>query len=86
MLEEMMSLVKIKAGKVQAKQKRLYDRTASPRTLTVGDQVLVLLPNLRKVTPMDYEIEMTGHRKEKRVYHVNILKKYYGPELSTTTS
>lgn len=54
--------------------------------------MLVLLPNphnslklewvgpytiLRKVTSVDYEIEMAGRWKEKRVYHINLLKRWY---------
>ena len=55
-----------------------------------GDQVLVLIPSKksklklewegpytisRKVTPVNYEIVTPGKRKEKKVYHVNLLKR-----------
>ena len=80
--------------KAQERQKRLYDQRARSRSLAVGEQALVLLPNphnslklewvgpykvLRAVTPVDYEVEMPGRRKEKRVYHINLLKRWYPP-------
>ena len=29
----------------------------------------------RQVTPVDYEVETPGRRQEKKVYHINLLKK-----------
>ena len=96
-LQEMMGLVQINVEKAQQRQKHLYDRKASPRSLTAGEQVLVLLPNphhslklewvgpynvLQQVSPVDYVIEMPGRRKKRRVYHINLLKKYHPPEMS----
>lgn len=52
---------------------------------------MALLPNphhslklewMRQVTPVDYEIEMPGYRKQRRVYHINLLKKWYAPSLA----
>lgn len=31
------------------------------------------------VTVVDYEVEILGWRKEKRIYHVNLLKRWYPP-------
>ena len=59
--------------------------------LEVGNEVLVLPTKqnklklqwsgpyqiTRKVTPVDYEVERPGRRQEKKVYHVNLLKKWH---------
>ena len=60
--------------------------------LEVGDEVLVLIPTkqnklqlqwsgpyqiTRRVTTVDYEVKRTGRRQEKKIYHVNLLKKWY---------
>ena len=93
-LQEMAELVKENAGKAQQRQKRAYDRGSAQRTLQVGHQALVLLPNqrnrlklewvgpykvIRQVTPVDYEVETPGRRKERKVYHINLLKRWYSP-------
>ena len=59
--------------------------------LEVGDEVLVLLPTnqnklqlqwsgpyqiTRRVTTVDYEVKRPGRRQEKKIYHVNLLKKW----------
>ena len=31
----------------------------------------------RKVGVVDYEIEMPGRRREKKIYHVNLMKKWH---------
>ena len=33
----------------------------------------------RQVTPVDYGVETPGRRKEKKIYHVNLLKKWHFP-------
>ena len=33
----------------------------------------------RQVTPVDYEVETPGRRKEKKIYHINLLKKWHFP-------
>ena len=91
-LQEMTELVQTNLERSQSKQKRHYDRGTRHRSLDPGDQVLVLLSNvhnrlklewvgphkvLRRVTPVDYEVEMSGRRKEKRVYHINLLKQWH---------
>ena len=59
------------------------------------EEVLVLLPTssnnsvaraihgLREVGKMNYEIDMPDKRKKKKVFHINMLKKWY---LSVATS
>ena len=31
----------------------------------------------RRVSSVDYEVEMSGRRHEKKTYHVNLIKKWY---------
>ena len=76
----------------QQKQKQQYDKNAKSRSFQTGDQVLVLLPLAanrlklqwtglykvtRKVGAVDYEIEMPGRRQEKKIYHVNLMKRWH---------
>ena len=78
MLGQMREVVKERAAIAQEQQKEYYKRRTSPRTLSAGDQVLVLLPNKhnslklewmgpyeikKRVGAVVYEVEMTG-RKE----------------------
>ena len=57
----------------------------------VGDKVLVLLPTAafklqaqwkgpysitRKVSPANYQVEMTGHRRRRKRFHINMLRKW----------
>ena len=86
-LAEMSQLVAKHSASGQQKQKQYYDRSAKYRSFEVGDQVLVLLPTTanklklrwtdpykvsKKVSSVDYEVEMPGRRHEKKVYHVNL--------------
>ena len=99
-LHEMTELVRENAGRAQQRQKRVYDRRAKQRSLDAGDQVLVLLPKprnhlklewfgpytvSRKLTTVDYEVKTPGRRSEKKVYHINLLKKWYPNQLDTAT-
>ena len=91
-LVEMSQLVAKHSASGQQKQKQYYDRSAKCRSFEVGDQVLVLLPTTanklklrwtgpykisKKVSPVDYEVEIPGRRHEKKVYHVNLMKKWH---------
>ena len=93
-LQEMTDLVQEKAVEVQKKQKRCYDKGSKERELKVDDEVLVLLPEAtnklklewvgpyrisRKTSPVDYEVETPGRRKEKKIYHINLLKRWNPP-------
>ena len=88
-LAEMAHLVATHSASGQQKQKQYYDRSAKSWSFEVGDQVLVLLPTatnrlklrwtgpykvIRRVSPVDYEVEMPGRKHEKKVYHVDIIK------------
>ena len=91
-LAEMTQLVSENAAKSQQKQRRYYNQGAKSRRFEVGDQVLVLLPTVanrlklhwtgpykitRKVGTVDYEVEMPGRRQERKIYHVNLMKKWH---------
>ena len=90
-LHEMVEVVQENMEQAQKRQKQYYDRGTRGRDLEEGDQVLVLLPTrtnklklewvgpyrvTRKVTKVDYEVETPGRRREKKVYHINLLKKW----------
>ena len=93
-LEEMSGLVQESMVRAQQCQKALYDRGAKERGFEIGDKVLVLLPMqhnrlklewvgpykvVRKVTPVDYEVETPrGHGT--KVYHVNLMKKWHSAQ------
>ena len=91
-LEKMSELVEISLRESQSRQKDYYDRKTQRRSFMEGEQVLVLLPKKENrlklewtgpyriskvVTDVDYEVETPGRRKEKKVYHVNLLKKWF---------
>ena len=100
-LEKMAKLVRENAGRAQLRRKCAYDRKAKPRSLNVGDQVLVLLPKpqnrlkvewvgpytvTRKLTSVDYKVETPGRRSERKIYHVSLLKKWYPAQSDVTTA
>ena len=75
--------------KPKCDKKKLYNAKVKEQLLEVGDEVLVLLPMkqnklklqwsgpyqiTRKVTPVNYK---AGQGQEKKVYHVNCLKKWH---------
>ena len=79
----------------QQKQKTWYDKRARETQFEVGDKVLVLLPTrtekllakwkgpynvIRKVGKVNYELEMTDGGKGRKLFHVNMLKKWNEPE------
>ena len=99
-MAEMADLVQQNAEQAQNRQRKYYDRGAKNRKLECGDKVLVLLPKqsnmlklewvgpfqvTQQVTPVDYEVETSGKRQEKVVYHINLLKKWNpAPERSAS--
>lgn len=91
-LAEMTQLVAKHANKSQQRQKQHYDKNARSQSFEVGDQVLVLLPMktnrlklqwtgpykiTKRVGTVDYEVEMPGRRQERKVYHINLMKKWH---------
>ena len=98
-LQEMSSIARANLVKAQEKQKRHYDESARPQAHEVGDKVLVLVPTkhsklqlewagpyriTKQVTSVDYEVETPGRRKTRRIYHVNLLKKWHTPPNSSS--
>ena len=79
-------------GRMAAKYKGYYDKKAKPRSLNVGDKVMVLLPTdhkkmllrwngpfevVEKRYEHDYVINMSGVHK---TFHINLLKRYFTRE------
>lgn len=88
-------------GRSQLKMKRLFDRRAEPRTFSVGDRVLALLPVSRspfeatyvgpfevlRCKPNDnYIICTPGRRRSTQLCHVNLLKPYYSRDTGITNA
>ena len=88
----MHSLVTENVRDAQRTQKAWHDHNAGQIQLSIDDQVLILLPTdsnkllaqwqgpypiIQKTGPVDYCVDMYDHRKCKRVFHVNMLKKCY---------
>ena len=74
--------------KASKKYKEYYDRKTKPRSLDVGDQVLILLPTdnnklllqwkgpytvMQKFNDVDYKVNVN---EKVKTYHINLLKKY----------
>ena len=93
-LAKMSALARENLQKAQKMQKRWYDQHAREREFSSGENVLVLLPTssnkllakwmgpypvLRKVSPVSYEVDMYDHAKRKRIFHVNMLRKWHSP-------
>ena len=95
-MEETMQLANNALQKAQGRYKHYYDKKARPRTLEVGDQVLILLPTASNkllmqwkgpftiekiVSTNDYGVNVNGKVK---TFHINMLKKYLQREDTAT--
>ena len=93
-LERIATTVWDNLNRAQVQQKLWYDRTARDRSLEPGEQVLVLLPTssskllaqwhgpyqvVHWVGKMNYLVDMADRRKRKRVFHINMLRKWNKP-------
>ena len=93
-LEKMAEVVQENLSKVQRQQKEWYDKNARSREFQPGDQVLVLLPTstnkllakwqgpydvIRRCGSVDYEVKMDDLKKQRRIFHVNMLRQWYPP-------
>ena len=91
-LEDTLKLAHTELQKAQHKGKHYYDRKAKVRRFTKGDKVLILLPTDHNKLLMqwkgpfevsavvglnDYKVCVKG---KERVYHANLLKKYFERE------
>ena len=93
-LARMTKLVQENLARAQKQQKSWYDRNARSRAFEPGDQVLVLLPTAtsklfaqwqgpykvtRRVGKVNYEVDMSDRRKRRRIFHINLLRKWHTP-------
>ena len=93
-MREVTGLVRENLQKAQQRQKRHYDRGAQEQKIAVGDEVLVLLPHpqnrlklewmgpfevTKQVGDVDYEVATHGRRNARKIYHVNLMKKWHRP-------
>ena len=93
-LAKMSELARENLAKAQQRQKRWYDENARERQFEPGDQVLVLLPTetskllarwhgpypvLRRISPVNYEVNMYDKKKHHRIFHINMLRKWHAP-------
>ena len=91
-MSEMVGVVKQNMVEGQRKQNTWYDKEARLREFEVGDTVLVLLPTstskllawwqgpyqiTKRVSLVNYQVDMHDRRKRFRVFHVNMLKAYH---------
>ena len=87
-LEETVKLAQEELSKSKARYKQYADQKRKPRSLQVGEKVLILLPTDRnkllmqlqgpytvteKVNEFDYRVLVKG---KNRIYHINLLRKY----------
>jgi len=97
-MEEMSEVVEENARAAQSRQKRWYDQTARERELEPNEEVLVLLPTstnkllaqwqgpyrvLRRMGKVNYEVLMPDKKRKRKVFHINMLKKWFPPVVSS---
>ena len=100
-LAKMSELVGENATRAKAQQKKWYDQNARSREFQPGEQILVLLPTstskllaqwqgsypiVRRIGAVNYEVDMVGQRKRRRIFHVNMLRKWYVPTATSYLS
>jgi len=93
-MEETSELVKENVRAAQMCQKKWYDQTARERELQPDKEVFVLFPTnsnkllaqwqgpyhiLQRVSKVNYEVLMPDKWKRKKVFHVNMFKKWFPP-------
>ena len=84
----------------QTRMKNRFDQKAKVRSFKPGDKVLVFLPIPyqpfqakyfgpyeveEKINDLNYVIKTTGHQKERRVCHINMIKEYVVRETKINT-
>ena len=93
-LEKMAEVMKEHLEAAQTQQKHWYDLKACEREFNPEEQVLVLLPTssnkllaqwqgpyrvVKRLGKVNYVVDMHDRKKRKRVFHVNMLRKWYSP-------
>ena len=90
-LREMTEVAQTSLQVAQQRQKEYYDQKAvyTGESLEVGDEMLVLLPARRNklqlewagpykiMRKVDVEVDTPGKRSSSKIYHVNLLRKWY---------
>ena len=99
-LEAAKDMVRGNMEKAQVKQKQWYDKRSRELQLKAKDLVLILLPTsaekmlakwkgpfkiTRKIGRVTYEVEITEPQLRKKIFHINMLKKWHGPEPTEDT-
>lgn len=84
-------MAEVNMREAQIRAKRYHDRNACVREYREGDQVLLLRPSrqnklqvqwegpfkvTQKLSDTNYAIETKGRRKDIRIYHCNLMKRY----------
>ena len=97
-MDAIKELVKENMGKAQSIQKKWYNQNVQQRELEVGCKVLVLLPSsinkllaqwqgpykvLEQVGSVDYMIDMHDRRKQREIFHMNMLWEFCPPSDTT---
>ena len=93
-LKKLRDIVQENLKAAHATQKAWYDRHSRDRAFNPGDKVLVLLPTstnrllaswrgpypvVRRVSPVNYEVEMADRRKKKGIFHIKMLQLWHPP-------
>ena len=96
-LQEMAELVMKSMERAKDNQKRWYDKDARLMVFKPGDEVLVLLPTsqekllaqwhgqyqiVKRNGQVTYLVDMHDKKNRKRIFHVNMLKKFCRPDLN----
>ena len=93
-MSEMAEVVTDREVQAKAKMKMFYDRSASAKTFSEGDMVLVRRPLLKKkmdcswegpfeiekqVSPVTYALKLPGRSTKAKILHCNLLKEWHTP-------
>ena len=93
-MERMKEIVHSNLEKARSHQKTWYDQNSRERSFNPNDQVLVLLPMsasklsakwqgpyrvVERRGKVNYLVHMEDHRKKRRLFHVNMLRKWNTP-------
>ena len=100
-LAKLREVVQENLEEAQSVQKAWYDRHAREREFQPGKQVLILLPTStskllaewqgpypveKRVGKVCYQISMPDRRKQKKLFHINMLRKWHPPSAVSFTT
>ena len=90
-MKELSVLVSEREQLAKVRMKNQYDKSSSPKEFVSGDMVLVWKPGIhakmgaswdgpfqieKKVSPVNYKVQVPGNSNRSKVLHVNMLKKW----------